>query len=500
MKRNLILLIVLIPLFFPGCDDDLDRSAGPHTVTYNANGAAGGTVPVDGNEYAAGQSVIVLGNTGNLVKTDSLFSGWNTVPDGSGFDYGEGSTFSEGRTNIILYAQWGSSTGLVYTKRGSSYSVAGNGLNAGTVRIAPVYMGCSVTVIADDAFYNCSGITGVTMPEDLRSIGNNAFHGCSGLTGRLTIPVSVTSIGSSAFQGCSGITGVDIPASVTSIGNGAFSSCSAMSQIIMKCVLPPVLSSGSTAFDGIASGAQIEVPDASSLAAYENAVGWSAYSSLMISSCAVMVYTAIGTTSYSVSGNGSDSDVIIIPSTYKGLPVTDIGKNGFSCCKVTNVTIPSSVTSIGADAFWGCSAMTDITIPSSVTSIGYGAFSGCESLKQITIPGTVTALGDDICYSCSGLTSVVIQNGVTSISSSGFLGCSSLAAITIPASVTSVGESAFWGCSSLADIYMCNPVPVTVNWTVFKSIASGARFHVPASAVAAYTGAGWGAYGSIVTP
>ena len=53
------------------------------------------------------------------------------------------------------------------------------------------------------------------------SIGNNAFYNCSGLTS-ITIPNSVTSIGVNAFSSCSGLTSIAIPNSVTSIGNGAF--------------------------------------------------------------------------------------------------------------------------------------------------------------------------------------------------------------------------------------------------------------------------------------
>lgn len=80
------------------------------TVTYNANGATGGSVPVDGNSpYATGATVTVLGNTGNLVITTGTFIGWNTAVTGgfgSGLGYQPGQTFKMGSANIILYAQW----------------------------------------------------------------------------------------------------------------------------------------------------------------------------------------------------------------------------------------------------------------------------------------------------------------------------------------------------------------------------------------------------------
>jgi len=77
-----------------------------YTVTYNGNGNTGGSVPVDSTSYENGQTVTVLGNTGNLVKTGASFAGWNTLANGTGTSYAAAATFPMGSANTTLYAKW----------------------------------------------------------------------------------------------------------------------------------------------------------------------------------------------------------------------------------------------------------------------------------------------------------------------------------------------------------------------------------------------------------
>ena len=125
----------------------------------------------------------------------------------------------------------------------------------------------------------------------------------------------------------------------------------------------------------------------------------------------------------------------------------------YGCSVLTNLTIPSSVTSIGESAFEYCRSLTSLAIPSSVTSIGKSAFEYCRSLTSLTIPSSVTLIGWYAFQGCSGLTSLTIPSSVTSIGYSAFKGCSGLTNLTIPSSVTSIGESAFSGCSGLTNLY-----------------------------------------------
>ncbi|MEK5231247.1 InlB B-repeat-containing protein [Lysinibacillus sp. FSL K6-0232] len=77
-----------------------------YTVTYDKNGATGGTVPKDNGVYEENDHVTVQGNSGQLVRTGYIFKGWNTQADGKGTSYAENATFLMGKTNVTLYAEW----------------------------------------------------------------------------------------------------------------------------------------------------------------------------------------------------------------------------------------------------------------------------------------------------------------------------------------------------------------------------------------------------------
>ena len=139
---------------------------------------------------------------------------------------------------------------------------------------------------------------------------------------------------------------------------------------------------------------------------------------------------------------------LYIPSS-----ITSIGADAFrDCSSLQSITIPSSVTSIGTSAFTDCSSLRSITIPESVTSIGNYAFSNCSSLKSITIPENVTSIGENVFSYCFSLQSITIPSSITSIGADAFRSCYSLQSITIPSSVTSIAQDAFYGCSSLQSI------------------------------------------------
>ena len=178
-----------------------------------------------------------------------------------------------------------------------------------------------LTSIGNGAFFRCSGLTSIEIPNSVTSIGNEAFWGCS-LTS-IEIPNSVTSIGNSAFRDCSALTSIEIPNSVTSIGSSAFEGCSGLASFVIP-----------------------------------NSV------------------TSIGTLTFSGCSGLTD---IVIPNS-----VTSIGTAAFQgCSNLTDIVIPNSVTSIGTAAFIECNNLWDIycyaeTVPSMEYINHYGDASSME--------------------------------------------------------------------------------------------------------------------------
>ena len=189
---------------------------------------------------------------------------------------------------------------------------------------------------------------------------------------------------------------------------------------------------------------------------------------------------------YAVTGIGNHTEpVVVIPETYRGLPVTQIADEAFSasssntkreqCAKITEVRIPASVSVIGLDAFnkckslktvilqpglteiaggafYFCSALEQIILPVGLKTIGSYAFAGCTALKELTIPEGVTTLGADMLISCRDLEKITVPGSVTQIPDGFAQSCPALHTVALGGNIQTIGDQAFYMCRSLKTI------------------------------------------------
>ena len=312
-------------------------------------------------------------------------------------------------------------------------------------------------------------------------IGFCAFSNCSGLT-RLFLPSTITSIGHFAFENCSGLTSMTLPPSLTSIGGKVFYGCSRLTSLTVPSTLTSV-EKDAFLYISVSDFRYIIYGD---LATYVQR--GQPYYSLSNETNTIKYYY-----------NGQELTDLRIPSSVTSignyafpycrdlknmtLPsgVTSIGNCAFKCCSgLTSVTLPSSTTSIGAEAFRGCSGLTSLTLPSGVTSIGDCAFKCCSGLTSVTFPSSLTSIGAKAFSGCSGLTSVTFPSSLTSIGAGAFSGCSGLASLTLPYNLTSIGEDAFCGCSGLTNLTL-SPSLTRIGTGAFNGCFNLSTLTIPSS-------------------
>ena len=323
----------------------------------------------------------------------------------------------------------------------------------------------SVTSIGKGTFWNCTFLSSIVIPNSVTSIEKQAFDGCTSLSS-IVIPDSVTNIGERAFSSCTSLSGIVIPNSVKSIGYRMFSSCTSLSSIVIpnsvtsigdsafwdctslfSIIIPDsVTSIGSCAFSNCSSLSNIVIPASVTNMDGNPFLYWNGILTVLSSSFFYANDVLIDNVKKTIIAFRNKESSYIIPNS-----ITGIGPNAFSHCEtLSNIFIPNSVTSIGDNAFGGCTTLSKIVVPNSMTSIGNRAFDSCASLSSIVIPNSVTSIGDSAFWGCTSLFSIIISDSVTSIGSCAFSNCSSLSNIVIPNSVTIIGFNTFYRCDSLS--------------------------------------------------
>ncbi|MCH5325612.1 MAG: leucine-rich repeat protein [Duncaniella sp.] len=248
--------------------------------------------------------------------------------------------------------------------------------------------------------------------------------GCTSSLTNLNIPetirvksgtMTVTSVAASAFYGNRTITSATIPATIEAMGTDAFRNVTNLRTL--------------------------NIADLAAWCAIEFANG-----------NANPIYNVFPTTGSAGTVNINGTPVTTTLTVPEG--VTSIGRAFYGFKSLTDVTLPTTLVTLGDQAFTNCTGLTKIEIPEGVTTIG-SAFFGCSNLAEVTLPSTLTTLKGSTFYNCSSLTSIVLPEALETIGAMTFNGCSALTEIISPAAVPpTAGVMAFDGVDKEIPVYV----------------------------------------------
>ena len=264
--------------------------------------------------------------------------------------------------------------------------------------IRKAVIGSGVTSVGSYAFYECTYLTEITLPDTLKHIGGNAFCG-SALT-KVSIPEGTASVGESAFRNCWQLSYVTIPSGVTSLGDYVFHNCPKLKSISIP-------------------GSVKAVPD--------DAFGF----------CTQLAKVTIR--------EGTKS----------------VGDSAFTSCGNLKIAeLPSTMESIGNSAFYYCSSLSEMILPAKTVSVGSGAFQYCRKLTRFYAYNSGLSFGSDVFYyHGTGLVLHAAEGSTTEALANAngipFVPLMMTPAFSLPAKTGEIGDEAFSGISAKA-VYIPN--------------------------------------------
>ena len=319
----------------------------------------------------------------------------------------------------------------------------------------------TVEKLGNAAFEKCTSLKSVKLPDGLNKIGNRVFSGCGSLSD-LNIPDSVITIGKNAFADCISLTEFSASDSLRSIKEGAFKGCTNLSDIDFSCA-SCLTEIGSKSFQRCPMNSGLIVPNSI------KKIGRNAFDQCGSLTDVIVPFVGRNQKSTTTGFNyvfGKQTSVnnltvtsmeTIHGSTFKNarklknvtiLETKKISNNAFAgCTSLNNVTLSVSLKSIGDKAFYNCKEITEINLPRGVTKIGKSAFEGCSNLTAINLPTTINKISDRMFYNCSKLKLSIPS--VVSIGKQAFTGCASITDFSAGSDLKVIKAQAFKNCSAL---------------------------------------------------
>lgn len=386
----LVCLLALFPLVFAGCgktalgaptgvniDDDLKLSwqavKGARSYAVEIQNADGGIYKTEKTRKA-------------YISLTKIDEGDYTIRVKAVADEKDKENKDSEWSSVVEF-QKGYETGCIYKliHNGTEYELIRAGTSSGSFTIADTFRGKPVVSIGDGAFNGSGRVQNVEVTGSfIQSVGNNAFYNCSKLES-VVLPDSVNYLGERAFQSCRMLTSVRLPAKLKEILPYTFAYCGSLSEVVLPETLVNI---GESAFSDCVSLKEIVIPS-----------GVKSLGDYAFSSCSVT--------------NSETGEVSGLEKVTFGNSIQSIGNYAFcksAALKTVVFSADCRVETIGDYAFSECGSLAGIELPVGVTSLGDYAFYLCPGLNEIVIPSTVTRIGDSA-FRGTGFYTEAAKNG-----------------------------------------------------------------------------------------
>lgn len=270
------------------------------------------------------------------------------------------------------------------------------------------------------------------------AIGEGAFSACEKLTG-IKIPDSVKSVGAYAFSSCNSLEKIDL-STASFIGDAVFESCSSLREIRLGFLEKQI---GYLFKEN--DSLNTSVPD--SLKTVEIKGGDICKRAFF--SCKGIEEIVLGDAVESI-GDEAFRECSGLLSIEIGNGVISLGNGAFyACASLSRIELPGTLEEISEECFSGCMALTEISLPESILHIGESSFSSCHRLEVLNLPSRILTIGKSAFSDCEGISALNLPASLAEIGEGAFSGCLSLNEIVIPGGVTSVGFGAFENCTAV---------------------------------------------------